>query len=682
VLPRLRRAEQHAVGAWVALDPGEGYVEDNPFCTGLARLLGVPTYELLLALLKVDDIVPGVGRGLADLLSGLGFALTVYPGVHGKNREKSTKIKWIAFGSETDLLYATPVDLMDAKFVFSQSIWAAVSDARSASPFLEGEAPAPPAEVLRHRGRPSTVFLRLHDGTGGRTDLGCSDDDAQYALVSLFRKFRVTEGGSTSLRLKCRHLRGGFTDVVLFQKAADRGGKSRWSVGRRVRSTEVFLRAGGWSEAVVVETLRRVCARRKAYKEADAMASESVKNGRVLLFSEAESKHILTLVGTQQAYRELASKLRIKYKTQVLTPIDRIAKSVDRLISKATHGTVDVVEETIHEVKVKGTKTNKTTTKKTIKLNFWLVDHLFDELQLELNAIGRSFVKLRIADLKNVAWLLFGGDGGGKPKSTFKLGVLFLNQDKPLSPLNVRLVGVLRGKDTRPNLTKTVLTPAFAAQVAAVKHSEILHIVSTYKHTEEQEIKISAIHSSLIVPRGVAVLSRKNVTAYVDISDKTSGDLSFKPPDQSVECIGVLAIRDGHVVGVAVLAVQSEFDLDVVMSIAENSFGIHSLDYWCREEPFETITSRSPRKDNLPLFKFDFVAFYAVAEPFPPGTLVFAETLGLRRKLAADHALYSVVFGHQGATSTYLCWACETTKEGAPVACRAAGLFQLLPLRE
>jgi hypothetical protein len=86
VLPRLRRAEQHAVGAWVALDPGEGYVEDNPFCTGLARLLGVPTYELLLALLKVDDIVPGVGRGLADLLSGLGFALTVYPGVHGKNR--------------------------------------------------------------------------------------------------------------------------------------------------------------------------------------------------------------------------------------------------------------------------------------------------------------------------------------------------------------------------------------------------------------------------------------------------------------------------------------------------------------------------------------------------------------------------------------------------------------------
>jgi hypothetical protein len=116
-----------------------------------------------------------------------------------------------------------------------------------------------------------------------------------------------------------------------------------------------------------------------------------------------------------------------------------------------------------------------------------------------------------------------------------------------------------------------------------------------------------------------------------------------------VECVGVLATRGGYIVGVAILALRSEVstDLDVVTCIAVNVFSGQTLEFWCRDRPLGEY--------YLSLLKFDFVAFYALAEPLPRRAVVFWETLSMRRKLAADHALYSVVFGHQGAALTCMC---------------------------
>ena len=102
------------------------------------------------------------------------------------------------------------------------------------------------------------------------------------------------------------------------------------------------------------------------------------------------------------------------------------------------------------------------------------------------------------------------------------------------------------------------------------------------------------------------------------------------------------------------MAIRGNFtDLGVVTCIAEMILSGQPLEFWCRD--------RTLGEGNLRSFKFDFVTFYAVAEPFPRGALVFVETLSIRRKLTADHALFSVIFGHHGANATYLCWACEAT---------------------
>jgi hypothetical protein len=87
--------------------------------------------------------------------------------------------------------------------------------------------------------------------------------------------------------------------------------------------------------------------------------------------------------------------------------------------------------------------------------------------------------------------------------------------------------------------------------------------------------------------------SRVN-TLYVDVSALSAAELSRKPPDHSVDCVGVLAIRGGYIVGVAILALRSEVftDLNVVTSIAMNLFSDQPLEYWCRDHPLGKITYR------------------------------------------------------------------------------------------
>jgi hypothetical protein len=94
-----------------------------------------------------------------------------------------------------------------------------------------------------------------------------------------------------------------------------RGGKSASTKRRRSHRAEAHLFECNTTVEEAGETTARCFRRSRGLKEAVAMYAEKAEP-----FSDAESKHILTIVKTQQMYRELASVLRLKYNTTVLVP--------------------------------------------------------------------------------------------------------------------------------------------------------------------------------------------------------------------------------------------------------------------------------------------------------------------------------------------------------------------------
>jgi hypothetical protein len=107
-------------------------------------------------------------------------------------------------------------------------------------------------------------------------------------------------------------------------------------------------------------------------------------------------------------YRELASSLRLKFKTRVLAPIDKIVEELAAQLSEVESGTATVALE-VSEVVESGKEKKKTNKKvrKQFRAPYWRVKKVSAELQLKLNALGRGFKALRIGGcvICRAAWL-------------------------------------------------------------------------------------------------------------------------------------------------------------------------------------------------------------------------------------------------------------------------------------
>ncbi|KAJ1456401.1 hypothetical protein M885DRAFT_564274, partial [Pelagophyceae sp. CCMP2097] len=452
--------------------------------------------------------------------------------------------------------------------------------------------------------RSGDVTIELHDGAGRDVAvIAAEDDDLLYVLGCMYkRKRNVDEGGVTTLTSSCKHLGGGSVPVVLVQRKQSQGGSSRWTSARHARSTEAYVRAG-CSNAETDALMARLVHRTAAYQEFDQIHKDK---GNDEPFTEAESKFIMHLAGTKNVYCELASVLRRKFGWRVLTPIDQINRTEEAVEKEAN-------------------KKLKTVTKK--RIDFWCINRVAAEVVLELDAIDKNFVRRRIAGLRNTIWILLGGDKGGKPKSSFKFGGIVLNQENALSALNVRLFGVVHGPDTHDVLLKTVMTPVVAAQLAELKQSVVLHVVSAHRGSD-------AVHGCLVVPKDLVVANAGRSPVLMFMVDgetpRTSPGHVEAPP--ASECIGIFAVRDDFIVGLVVFHCKLDRSF-VLRTIAEAGACI---------------------------------SFQGSCEA------IGHVTLDLNQKLTADHELFRVVFGLQAGNPKFYCWACETEtsdeRRGEPAA--------------
>ncbi len=319
-----------------------------------------------------------------------------------------------------------------------------------------------------------------------------------------------------------------------------------------------------------------------------------------------------------------------RFGRRILTPVDKISAAVNSQLSSVTPGSIYIDVE-VESGEKGAAKKEKTTVKK--KVDFWCIDHVADELILELNSIGKTFLRRRIAGRLNTIWILLSADKGSKLNSSFKMGFILLNQLNPLSPFGVRLIGMVHGPDTREVLHQTVMTPRMAVQLAELKKSMVVHVVSADKGSD-------AVHGCLVVPKEilVAATGRLSSPPLVFLGDHDT--LRTTPGHEGAlasECIGVLAVRDGFIVGLVVFHCKIDRSLALRIATAGGCFTLKDA-----SEGIGTV-----------------VGFYGLAESIPRGGVVFVETLNLAQKLTADHELFRVVFGLQAGNPRRPCWACE-----------------------
>ena len=313
LLWRVKGAETHAKGLWIAIDPGSTYTTIVKFCTSLHSLLSLRSHQLVLAYFVDDGIVPrkGKGGGLVDQLKNHGVAVTKYEATQGSNMDKGEgnlkKIMWCYFGVGAPT-FKTPLDQMDARVVVEQ---ANIDLIRDGDTVVVPPPVPPPVPRFRRRNVPSEVIVKILDDNGNR--YVATDDDErelnEYALGHLLRAKRKNVGGVTTLTVDKRYLGGGPDDTFFTQSVVSRGGFSPRTLRRRRNAVDAHLRHGK-SKSEVMDIVDSLAKRNEALQE--FLAIQATKNPGVL-FSDAESKHLLNLVGTQQAYRELASKMRKKF---------------------------------------------------------------------------------------------------------------------------------------------------------------------------------------------------------------------------------------------------------------------------------------------------------------------------------------------------------------------------------
>jgi len=206
------------------------------------------------------------------------------------------------------------------------------------------------------------------------------------------------------------------------------------------------------------------------------------------------------LVGSQTAYRLLASKLRLKNGTTIMSPIVKLLANIIPSPIWSTSFAIDALDTA--------------SSKKTFSVSAWHVVSVESEIAAELNSLGKSvkhggqFKARHMGGRdggRNAVWISFGGDAGGTlGAGTFKFGAIVLNRANPLSPLNVVVLSLMRGaKDNHDNLVRTALRPEFTKQIDDLKDTAVCRVTTANKI----ESTTYAESSVLFVPKRLLVAS-------------------------------------------------------------------------------------------------------------------------------------------------------------------------------
>jgi hypothetical protein len=176
--------------------------------------------------------------------------------------------------------------------------------------------------------------------------------------------------------------------------------------------------------------------------------------------------------------------------------------------------------------------------------------------------------------LRNTLWYLLGGDKGGKPVASFEFAVVCLNQSAALSSFNVSLLSQVMAKDCREILMETALTPAFCAQVDALKNTKIVRVVVASKNDEGP---CNVEYSAVFVPEGLAIIMQSENSdspSYYDVSNIGNAALHgsiFNGSDgpEAANLGGLLAVRDGVIIGVVAVEVV---DIEAMLGVDISPF--------------------------------------------------------------------------------------------------------------
>ena len=427
------------------------------------------------------------------------------------------------------------------------------------------------------------------------------------------------------------------------------GGAGAWAMSRKVKALAAT------TNALCADVQERATMIEKFMKSGDAYDVVLEFGGKGRRLDLGESEFILDLVGSQQAYRKLASKLKHAFGCIVLEPIQNIMS--EHTLFKVSdfsllHNTVDDA----------GVETAQ-------KVTGWYSAEVRKEMMEELNDFGPGrFVPRRFADNEddNTVAILFGGDGGGE---SFKHGLVVLNQETPQSPLNVRWTGSMRGApDKYEVLSKTAFAPGFTTQINALRKTKLLHVVSLASGIEPST-------GTVFVPKSMPVRGLDDMVVC------TPGEAKLVATQELLEekgTWGCLAVLEDAVVGVAVLQRRP---------VAE---GVR-VDEWWRaalfvdpstrpesESAADKVRNAFAASDDFATIKCHVASFLGdgdglvdtvvgllpLLEPLPLGQLML-EFLGVRLFLTGDWAFLSVMLGHMGAAAGCLCPVCVTTKADA-----------------
>jgi hypothetical protein len=388
VIGRLRRAETCLRGLFFMFLAGTGYMAANTSSFFLTTLLGYESDSILMANFDYAGIVTtkaGRGGGLAGALNKFGITVLL-EGNEGKNQESDRQIKYFRFGHGPSL-HPTMQDQMKAGVTISESDLLFIKHGHPSAPAVSLEPVVP-----LHRGRPKSVLITIFDDDGKRI-CGELDPDRMFALSHLLSQCDrlPAPSGVDAILIPRQFHPGRREDEVWDRRVQARDGTSASTRRRRSQRAEAHLFECNTTVEEAAETLARCFRRNRGLKEAVAMYAERAKP-----FTDAESKHILTIVKTQQMYRELASTLRLKFNSRVLAPIDNIVEELAAQLSEVESGTATVTLQVAEVVAAENGKKKTRKVTKQVTAPWWRVKKVAAELQLKLNALGQGFKALRI----------------------------------------------------------------------------------------------------------------------------------------------------------------------------------------------------------------------------------------------------------------------------------------------
>ena len=390
------------------------------------------------------------------------------------------------------------------------------------------------------------------------------------------------------------------------------GARSAGGLRRQARLLEALARQVESNDERRGAVIKRVLERNEAFKIAAGMLGDADALGA------GASAFLLDLVGSQQAYRKLASVLRVHFQRRILEPIERVTHMSEVALPKRW-----TTEYEVDDVSSDGPRAKKT-------ISAWHVVDVEQELGLELAALGKRtayggrFVVISCRQSNEVV-ITFGGDRGGE---TMKWGAVVSNVERPQDPMNVRLLSFMRGaKDTRDVLEATALRPAFTRQINALVHKVVLHVATIGRRVEGAVVA----RAVAFVPKSLEVASSAVEVRKVELEAPSPRG----PEADFSDCKGHLAVHEGFVVGVAVLLPDAA---DLVDSLAGGAL--------------DALRGRIKPYLRAPPAGACRVYVIPLAEPVPLGALLIVERLALRRAHTGDWAYFCMARGHIGSAAT------------------------------